>query len=71
MKLDPSIEDWITRLETLLADVSVSGDAATLQAALRDPAHAYLLHGPAGTGKRDAARAFAAALLGCDGLTES
>jgi DNA polymerase-3 subunit delta' len=27
------------------------------------PSHAYLLHGPAGTGKRDVARAFAAALL--------
>ena len=27
------------------------------------PAHAYLLHGPAGTGKRAAARDFAAALL--------
>ncbi|MGI9116601.1 MAG: AAA family ATPase [Gaiellales bacterium] len=40
--------------------------AVLLDAALREPAHAYLLHGPAGTGKRDAARAFAAALLGCD-----
>ena len=39
---------------------------ALLNAALAAPAHAYLLHGPAGTGKRDAARAFAAALLGCD-----
>ncbi len=28
------------------------------------PAHAYLLHGPAGTGKRQAAFAFAAALIG-------
>jgi DNA polymerase-3 subunit delta' len=28
------------------------------------PVHAYLLHGPAGVGKRAAARAFAAALLG-------
>jgi DNA polymerase III subunit delta' len=27
------------------------------------PSHAYLFHGPAGSGKRDAARAFAAALL--------
>jgi DNA polymerase III subunit delta' len=37
---------------------------AVLGAALRDePAHAYLLHGPAGTGKRDAARAFAGELL--------
>jgi DNA polymerase III subunit delta' len=40
--------------------------AAVLGAALdpdRAPAHAYLLHGPAGTGKREAARAFAAELL--------
>ncbi len=40
--------------------------ARVLGAALapeRGPAHAYLLHGPAGTGKRDAARAFAAELL--------
>ncbi len=36
-----------------------------LGAALREPRHAYLLHGPAGTGKEDAARALAAALLGC------
>ena len=39
---------------------------ALLRAALIAPAHAYLLHGPPGTGKRDAARAFTAALLGCD-----
>ena len=40
--------------------------AAVLGAALepgRGPAHAYLLHGPAGTGKRAAARAFASGLL--------
>jgi DNA polymerase-3 subunit delta' len=40
--------------------------AAVLGAALAAdgaPAHAYLLHGPAGTGKREAARAFAAELL--------
>jgi DNA polymerase-3 subunit delta' len=37
---------------------------AVLGAALRDePAHAYLLHGPAGTGKRRTARAFAGELL--------
>jgi DNA polymerase-3 subunit delta' len=36
-----------------------------LTAALREgPAHAYLLHGPAGTGKRQAAVAFAGAVLG-------
>src|SRR5215217_3992244 len=38
--------------------------AAVLGAALDGaPAHAYLLHGPAGSGKRDAARDFAASLL--------
>ncbi|MFL5892848.1 MAG: ATP-binding protein [Solirubrobacterales bacterium] len=36
---------------------------AALAAALRSPVHAYLLAGPAGTGKRRAARAFAAELL--------
>lgn len=39
---------------------------ATLGAALApggSPSHAYLFHGPAGSGKRTAARAFAAALL--------
>jgi DNA polymerase-3 subunit delta' len=41
--------------------------AAVLGAALDGrPAHAYLLHGPAGTGKRAAARDFAAALLARD-----
>src|SRR5689334_21140088 len=41
--------------------------AAVLGAALPSeggaPSHAYLFHGPAGSGKRDVARAFAAALL--------
>ena len=46
--------------------------AAVLGAALpcqpgRTPSHAYLFHGPAGSGKRAVARAFAAALLS-DGL---
>src|SRR4051812_23532800 len=41
--------------------------SAVLTAALEGrPAHAYLLHGPAGTGKREAARAFAAELLSRD-----
>ncbi len=40
---------------------------AVLGAALRgEPAHAYLLHGPAGSGKRAAARAFAGELLARD-----
>jgi DNA polymerase-3 subunit delta' len=42
-----------------------------LQAALDEgPAHAYLLHGPAGVGKQKAAIAFAAALLGDRGRVE-
>jgi DNA polymerase-3 subunit delta' len=43
--------------------------AAVLGAALTEggrPAHAYLLHGPAGTGKRETAREFAAELLARD-----
>lgn len=46
---------------------------AALRAAARRPVHAYLLVGPAGTGKRAAARSFAAALLcpqGGDGTCE-
>jgi DNA polymerase III subunit delta' len=44
--------------------------AAVLGAALDGrPAHAYLLHGPAGTGKRAAARDFAASLLAGDSET--
>jgi DNA polymerase III subunit delta' len=42
-----------------------------LSAALEDgPAHAYLFHGPAGVGKRRAALAFAAELLGDEGRVE-
>jgi len=42
-----------------------------LRAALADgPAHAYLFHGPAGVGKRTAAFAFAAELIGDRGRTE-
>jgi DNA polymerase-3 subunit delta' len=42
-----------------------------LQAALDEgPAHAYLLHGPTGVGKRKAAIAFAGALLGDRGRVE-
>src|SRR5215467_16271128 len=42
-----------------------------LQTALVEgPAHAYLLHGPAGVGKRKAAIAFAGALLGDRGRVE-
>ncbi len=40
---------------------------AQLRAAARRPVHAYLLHGPPGSGKRAAARGLAAALLCPDG----
>lgn len=40
---------------------------AQLTAAARRPVHAYLLHGPPGSGKRAAGRGFAAALLCPDG----
>jgi DNA polymerase-3 subunit delta' len=40
---------------------------AQLMAAARRPVHAYLLHGPPGSGKRAAARGLAAALLCPDG----
>ena len=39
-------------------------EAAADRGPAEGPAHAYLLHGPAGTGKRQAADAFAGALLG-------
>ena len=40
--------------------------SAVLEAALQEPSHAYLFAGPAGSGKRAAASAFAAELLGAD-----
>ena len=43
---------------------------AQLQAAVRNPVHAYLLVGPRGAGKRAAARAFAADLLAAEATGE-
>src|SRR5687768_4088024 len=43
--------------------VGQAAAVAALQAAARSPVHAYLFEGPPGTGKRTAARSFAAALL--------
>jgi DNA polymerase-3 subunit delta' len=47
--------------------VGQPGAVAQLRAAARRPVHAYLLHGPSGSGKRAAARGLAAALLCPDG----
>src|SRR3954465_12522657 len=59
----------------LFADVVGQDRAvAELRAAAAKPVHAYLLVGPPGTGKRAAARSFAAALLcpsGGDGTCDS
>ena len=43
--------------------VGQASAVARLRAAVASPVHAFLLHGPAGSGKRAAARAFAAELL--------
>ncbi|MBV6508442.1 MAG: hypothetical protein JJLCMIEE_01504 [Acidimicrobiales bacterium] len=43
---------------------------AQLRAAVRSPVHAYLLSGPAGSGKRAAARAFGAELLSINASAE-
>jgi DNA polymerase-3 subunit delta' len=54
--------------------IGQSDAVAALTAAARQPVHAYLLVGPPGTGKRQAATAFAAALLcanGGDGTCDS
>ena len=51
-------------VESLFADVIGQESAVeALRAAARRPVHAYLFCGPPGTGRRPAARAFAAALL--------
>ena len=47
--------------------VGQSRAVAQLRAAVHRPVHAYLLHGPPGSGKRAAARGLAAALLCPDG----
>jgi DNA polymerase III subunit delta' len=60
------VESIVERAD-LWHDVVGQGRAvASLQAAAARPVHAYLLVGPAGSGKRAAARAFAGALLALD-----
>src|SRR5438552_5482166 len=57
-------------MEAMLPGIDAHPHArAVLEPALRPggrPAHAYLLHGPPGSGKAAVARAFAAALLADD-----
>jgi DNA polymerase III subunit delta' len=61
-----AVEQIVERAD-LWHDVVGQGRAvAALQAAATRPVHAYLLVGPAGSGKRAAARAFAGALLAID-----
>ena len=57
---------WRRRCMEHFAEIAEQPEAKRLlEGALADgPAHAYLLHGPPGVGKRTAAYAFAAALLG-------
>src|SRR3546814_13037221 len=50
--------------------IGQDGAVAQLTAAAVNPVHAYLLVGPAGSGKRMAARAFAALLLAGDSQGE-
>src|SRR3546814_14951463 len=50
--------------------IGQDGAVAQLTAAAVNPVHAYLLVGPAGSGKRTAARAFAALLLAGDSQGE-
>src|SRR3954451_21807060 len=56
------------RIKSVLATLDDHPHArAVLGAALEDQrVHAYLLHGPAGSGRREAARAFAGELLARD-----
>jgi DNA polymerase-3 subunit delta' len=60
----------VANADALLSGLDAQPHArAVLEGALvpgARPSHAYLLHGPSGSGKRDAARAFAAALLADD-----
>ena len=52
------------------AVVGQDGAVRQLQAAVANPVHAYLFVGPAGSGRRAAARAFAAALLADGGAPD-
>ena len=55
--------DPLTALEGLEAQAHARAVLSPVLAGSVQPSHAYLFHGPAGTGKRAFARAFAAALL--------
>jgi DNA polymerase-3 subunit delta' len=62
--VDPDLTDDVPPVAGLFDRVvGQDGPVAQLRASARRPVHAYLLHGPPGSGKREAARGFAAALL--------
>ena len=56
----------IDRPDAWAAVIGQDEAVAQLRAAARNPVHAYLLVGPAGSGKRAAARSFAGVLLAAD-----
>ena len=60
----------VTELDVWGEVVGQDAAVAQLAAAARQPVHSYLLVGPNGSGKRAAARAFAALLLSADSAGE-
>jgi DNA polymerase III subunit delta' len=71
----PEQPEAMRLLAAALVAANAPGQAGAVsprnQAASEAPAHAYLLHGPPGVGKRAAAFAFASALLGDDRRVEA
>ncbi|MEA3216728.1 MAG: polymerase subunit delta [Acidimicrobiia bacterium] len=65
---DATIEQFVEHANALDAVRGQDAAVRELHGALRNPVHAYLFVGPRGSGKRAAARAFAAELL-ADGAT--
>src|SRR5947207_13374390 len=58
-----ALADLPAAFESLDAHPHARALLGSVVAGTRPPSHAYLFHGPPGTGKRTTARAFAAALL--------
>lgn len=63
MRGPPAPPDDAASVDVWADVIGQPGAVATLEAAARAPLHAYLLTGPPGSGKRAAARAFAALVL--------